>query len=265
MALIKCPDCGREVSDRAPACPHCGGPIGPTRTALRGEQPAVEPQRAQVATPPRKCIHCGSTELTYSDEKQGLGAGKAFLGAVAIGPLGLLAGAINRKKSRVLVRCNHCFKQFEAGKLLEAPKAERAAASTGSTLGGLLVIALVSYFALRACGGEPSTVGSRAAEMAAPVRPSSPTDDLSLFVSKYGPPDVDDSTLNDKPRPPMVTRWLVYKKEHVRATYLPDVAVGTPPPYNRWKLVGFQDERNNAVLQASEVVARLKGRLRLGK
>lgn len=24
MALIKCPECGKEVSDRAPACPNCG-------------------------------------------------------------------------------------------------------------------------------------------------------------------------------------------------------------------------------------------------
>jgi len=34
MALIKCPDCGHEVSDRAPTCPNCGAPIAaqpPTR------------------------------------------------------------------------------------------------------------------------------------------------------------------------------------------------------------------------------------------
>ena len=27
MALINCPDCGREVSDRAMACIHCGAPL----------------------------------------------------------------------------------------------------------------------------------------------------------------------------------------------------------------------------------------------
>jgi hypothetical protein len=27
MALISCPDCGSEVSDRAPSCPKCGRPI----------------------------------------------------------------------------------------------------------------------------------------------------------------------------------------------------------------------------------------------
>ena len=28
MALIKCPECGREVSDKAAACIHCGFPLG---------------------------------------------------------------------------------------------------------------------------------------------------------------------------------------------------------------------------------------------
>ena len=27
MALISCPECGKEVSDRAPACIHCGYPL----------------------------------------------------------------------------------------------------------------------------------------------------------------------------------------------------------------------------------------------
>ncbi len=27
MALIKCPECGREVSDKAQACIHCGCPL----------------------------------------------------------------------------------------------------------------------------------------------------------------------------------------------------------------------------------------------
>lgn len=27
MALIKCPECGKEISDKAAACPNCGYPI----------------------------------------------------------------------------------------------------------------------------------------------------------------------------------------------------------------------------------------------
>jgi hypothetical protein len=26
MALIKCPECGKEISDKAASCPHCGIP-----------------------------------------------------------------------------------------------------------------------------------------------------------------------------------------------------------------------------------------------
>lgn len=32
MALIKCPECGKEVSDAAAACPQCGFPISSLRT-----------------------------------------------------------------------------------------------------------------------------------------------------------------------------------------------------------------------------------------
>ena len=28
MSLIKCPECGKEISDKAVACPHCGYPVG---------------------------------------------------------------------------------------------------------------------------------------------------------------------------------------------------------------------------------------------
>jgi len=29
MGLMKCPDCGKDVSTSAPACPHCGKPMQP--------------------------------------------------------------------------------------------------------------------------------------------------------------------------------------------------------------------------------------------
>lgn len=32
MALIKCPECGREVSDRAGSCPNCAFPLSSMRT-----------------------------------------------------------------------------------------------------------------------------------------------------------------------------------------------------------------------------------------
>lgn len=35
-SLAPCPDCGREISRRAPVCPHCGAPIGPTLSEPAG-------------------------------------------------------------------------------------------------------------------------------------------------------------------------------------------------------------------------------------
>jgi hypothetical protein len=35
MPLVRCPDCRREVSERAESCPHCGSPMrAPKREGL---------------------------------------------------------------------------------------------------------------------------------------------------------------------------------------------------------------------------------------
>ena len=39
MALIQCPECGKEISDRAAACIHCGCPVSAMKT--EAEKPAV--------------------------------------------------------------------------------------------------------------------------------------------------------------------------------------------------------------------------------
>lgn len=40
MALIKCPECGKEISDKASSCPSCGYPIG-TNTTTKESVSAV--------------------------------------------------------------------------------------------------------------------------------------------------------------------------------------------------------------------------------
>lgn len=42
MALIKCSECGQEVSDKAPACPHCGAPL---RSSVAVDKPVARPGR----------------------------------------------------------------------------------------------------------------------------------------------------------------------------------------------------------------------------
>lgn len=42
MALINCPNCGNQMSDAAPACPHCGRPNTPASSGA-AETPAGDP------------------------------------------------------------------------------------------------------------------------------------------------------------------------------------------------------------------------------
>ncbi len=155
--------------------------------------------------------------------------------------------------------CPHCGKPLAAVPLVHyaAPQKQGVGFLGGCFLVILSVVGLaVVVFLFAAMIGSRSPTASDA-----PTRATTqPNDDLELFISKYGPPDSQDSTEHDRPRPPIVTRFLIYDAEHVRAVYVPDAKVGTRPPYRRWKLMGFQDSRDNSVLRASEVDERLNNR-----
>lgn len=62
------------------------------------------------------CIHCQSKNLTYSESKQGFGVGKAVLGFAFLGPVGALAGFINRNKKNGYAKCGDCSEIFEVQK-----------------------------------------------------------------------------------------------------------------------------------------------------
>jgi len=82
---------------------------------------------------------------------------------------------------------------------------------------------------------------------------------------KYRSPDVDDSTQYDVPRLPMVTRWLIWKKERVRAWYVPDAPAASPPPYRRWKILAFVDETSKKPISTDEVKRRFAEAQKLGR
>ena len=47
VALIVCPECGKEFSDRAAACPHCGCP---NDSQAEGDVDLAEQQRQKLPT-----------------------------------------------------------------------------------------------------------------------------------------------------------------------------------------------------------------------
>jgi len=45
MALINCPECGKSISDKASACPHCGNPIAEPPTQ---QQPPTQVKKFNI-------------------------------------------------------------------------------------------------------------------------------------------------------------------------------------------------------------------------
>jgi DNA-directed RNA polymerase subunit RPC12/RpoP len=96
MALIKCSECGKEISDQAASCPNCGRPVN-----VKGEEYLC-------------CPKCQSKEL-HSQHK-GFSGGKALAGAVLTGGIGILAGTIGSKD--VQITCLKCGYKFKSGDAL---------------------------------------------------------------------------------------------------------------------------------------------------
>jgi len=95
MALIICPDCRKEISDRAKACPNCGCPVA------GGESATPEDMDNQA-----KCPNCGSSQI--SAQKEGFDTKTACCSAFLVGPFGILCGA--RKSNRlngICLKCGH--------------------------------------------------------------------------------------------------------------------------------------------------------------
>lgn len=57
MALIACHECSKQISDKAPACPHCGAPaIPPSKVSERDQYAAVFPDMQTKPTSPWPAI-----------------------------------------------------------------------------------------------------------------------------------------------------------------------------------------------------------------
>lgn len=93
--MISCPECGKEISDKALSCPHCGNPMN------------QQNQQEEYLC----CPKCGSRELHA--EHKGFSGGKALAGALVTGGIGLLAGTIGSRDTQIT--CLKCGNKFKAG------------------------------------------------------------------------------------------------------------------------------------------------------
>ncbi|RZT02900.1 zinc-ribbon domain-containing protein [Cuneatibacter caecimuris] len=65
MALFKCPECGKEISDRASTCPNCGCPI---ETEEKRTKIEIEEKAEQNLVPCTKCGCWNEAGTTYCEK-----------------------------------------------------------------------------------------------------------------------------------------------------------------------------------------------------
>jgi DNA-directed RNA polymerase subunit RPC12/RpoP len=144
MALIKCSECGRDVSDKATSCPHCGMPISSVK-------------HTSTPTPPAdavKCPNCGSTNVHIAT--QGFSTGKAVAGYLTIGAIGTLAGNIGRNNVKVTcLKCGKTFNPVEEKKKQEQNAAMNELMAKSPVAGYIGLILFGLSFGLLFASGVP--------------------------------------------------------------------------------------------------------------
>lgn len=84
MALIKCDECGKEVSDKAATCPNCGAPIASKQNSNTQPTIKITPVGSDsknktktsndsviVESPSMFCPKCGNKNISYQRELTG--------------------------------------------------------------------------------------------------------------------------------------------------------------------------------------------------
>ena len=100
MSLIKCKECGKEISDQASSCPHCGCPINPSAQSI-----SVNMNNG----PSIKCPKCGSSNLQAISDTHGKGA--SFWKLCFCGLLGLWG--TGKTKTEHYWGCQSCGNKFK--------------------------------------------------------------------------------------------------------------------------------------------------------
>jgi hypothetical protein len=82
------------------------------------------------------------------------------------------------------------------------------------------------------------------------------------FIAKFGSPDDIETSENENPRPMFITKSLIYKKERVQSIFVANAKPGTPPPYEKWLLMGALDTKKKTSLDPDKALNRMARRSR---
>lgn len=152
--LITCPECNREISDKAGSCPNCGYPIASQDTTLSNEQPEVaslpnniisvfsshSPFHATKSVGPVQVDETNKLfkikgKIVANGKKDGLGK-SLFKGSMAISTLGL--STIVNNKSKVGTNDIYDFEDLIGYELLEDDSIVTSGGVGQALIGGAL-------------------------------------------------------------------------------------------------------------------------------
>ena len=69
MAMISCPECNKDISDKAKSCPHCGSPVTKAVAVIACSECGKE-----VPGKAKSCPHCGNPISGGADEAKAAAA-----------------------------------------------------------------------------------------------------------------------------------------------------------------------------------------------
>jgi len=152
------------------------------------------------------------------------------------------------------VICRFCNRELPTAAPQAAIAAQKAARQQGRWI--LAAVAILAVFSIAAILNSPPST-PRALDLAGAQK----NDSIDILIRRFGQPDADESSANEQPRPPIVTRILTYNQERVRAVYHANVGFGTPLPKSfDWRLIGFTDPEKNVALSPDAAIRRLSSR-----
>ena len=98
MALISCPECGKQISDQAPACIHCGYPLPKQPTA-----PAAPPSPDRFSVVLTACPDGPETQSKVVELLMAeLGISRAEAEALIVKNGGKASGSVSKKTAYVV-------------------------------------------------------------------------------------------------------------------------------------------------------------------
>ena len=153
------------------------------------------------------------------------------------------------------VICRFCDRELPTAAPQQVMAAQKAARQQGRWI--LAAVAILAVFGIAAILNSRPSSNSRTLDLTGAHK----HDSIHLLLQRFGQPDADYSSANEKPCPPMVTRTLIYNMERVRAVDLAQVDFGAPLPNNvEWHLIGFSDPQENVGLSPEVAIRRLSKR-----